>query len=188
MILGISKNSFCIIVFPNVHTYIDRSSSITGDGFLNLGDKWEGLRYFPSEIKLAKNSKIEVKGNFRLNTGFHLVVNENAMLILGSGYINNNLTLDCFNSITIGNNVAISKGVTIRDSDNHSINECARISAPIVIEDNVWIGLNVTVLKGVRIGSGSVIAAGAVVTRDVPKNSLVGGVPAKIIKNDISWK
>ena len=70
----------------------------------------------------------------------------------------------------------------------NAINGNTTISAPIVIEDHVWIGLNVTILKGVRIGTGAVVAAGAVVTADVPPNTLVGGVPAKALKHDITWE
>lgn len=54
---------------------------------------------------------------------------------------------------------------------------------PVVIEDDVWIGANSTILKGVTIGEGSVVAAGSVVTKNVPAYTIVGGVPAKIIKN-----
>jgi len=187
-LLAVQKRSNCINVFPDVHINIAFSSSISGKGRLDLGVKWNRLRYLPSEFNLANKSKLIVNGKFSIYTGFHISVTEGAALTLGGGYINNNTTIDCFDSITIGNGVAISKGVTIRDSDNHSINGNQAIHAPIVIEDDVWIGLNVTVLKGVCIGSGSVVAAGAVVTRDVPKNTLVGGVPAKVIKKDVSWR
>ena len=60
-------------------------------------------------------------------------------------------------------------------------------SKPIVIEDNVWIGVNVLILKGVTIGHGSVIAAGSIVTRDIPCNCLAAGIPAKVIREKISW-
>ena len=55
-------------------------------------------------------------------------------------------------------------------------------AAPIVIEDTVWIGANVTVTSGVTIGKGSIVAAGAVVTKDMPEYSIVGGVSAKVIR------
>jgi acetyltransferase-like isoleucine patch superfamily enzyme len=188
IILAFRKKSVCITVFPNVHVSVAPSSSISGKGALNLGVKWDGLRYLPSEFKLADDSQIVINGNISIYTGFHLSVNHGAALTLGDGYINNKVTIDCNNFISIGNGVAISKGVTIRDSDDQSINGNEDISAPIVIEDRVWIGLNSTILKGVRIGSGSVVAAGAVVTKDVPKNTLVGGVPAKVIKEDVIWQ
>lgn len=187
-LLAFRKKTRCISVFPNVSVFVAPSSTLSGEGKLELGCKWEGLRYFPSEFKLAENARIAVEGHFYILTDCHLAINEGATLTLGSGYINNNATIDCFASITIGHDAAISSGVTIRDSDNHSINGNAVIAAPIVIEDHVWIGLNATILKGVRIGSGSVVAAGAVVTSDVPRNSLVGGVPAKVIKHDIVWE
>lgn len=56
-------------------------------------------------------------------------------------------------------------------------------SKPVIIKDNVWIGCRVIVLKGVTIGSGAIIAAGAVVTKDVPENSIAAGVPARIISS-----
>ena len=129
-----------------------------------------------------------VKRSFAIYTGFHVSVPDGGTLTLGQGYINSNVTIDCFDAITIGNGVAISKGVTIRDSDNHSINGNEKVSAPIVIGDNVWIGLDAIILKGVNIGKGSVVAAGAVVTRDVPEKVLVGGVPARILRENISWE
>lgn len=187
-LLAHKKKSRCISIFPQMSAFIADSAIVAGEGKLELGCKWEGLRYFPSEFKMAERARITVDGHFYILTGCHVAVNEGATLNLGSGYINNNATIDCFDSITIGHGVAISSGVTIRDSDNHAINGNTRISAPIFIEDHVWIGLNATILKGVRIGQGAVVAAGAVVTADVPENSLVGGVPAKVIKQDIAWE
>lgn len=187
-LLAYRKQARCLTLYPDVSVSIAPSAMLSGAGQLELGCKWPGLRYLPSEFKLADNAKLAVHGHFYLLTGCHLAINDGATLTLGSGYINNNATIDCFSSITIGEGVAISSGVTLRDSDNHAVNGNPVISAPIVIEDHVWIGLNVTILKGVRIGRGAVIAAGAVVTRDVPANTLVGGVPAKVIKQDISWE
>jgi acetyltransferase-like isoleucine patch superfamily enzyme len=187
-LLEFSKKSKCITVYPDVSLFAAPSATLAGEGKLDLGCSWPGLRYFPSELKLAENARLRVEGRFYLLTGFHLALNDGASLSLGSGYINNNATIDCFEAITIGHGVAISSGVTIRDSDNHAIDGNTRVTAPIVIGDHVWIGLNATILKGVRIGNGAVVAAGAVVTADVPENTLVGGVPAKVLKQGITWE
>ena len=86
----------------------------------------------------------------------------------------------------------IAEGVVIRDSDSHPIiiNDCPispDVSAPIVIEDHVWIGMRAIVLRGVTIGEGSIVAAGSVVSRNVPPHCLVSGVPAKVIATNVSW-
>jgi GT2 family glycosyltransferase/carbonic anhydrase/acetyltransferase-like protein (isoleucine patch superfamily) len=87
-------------------------------------------------------------------------------------------------SVKIGKNVRIAPYTLIMDSDFHDIQEHSSEgrSAPIVIEDNVWIASRATILKGVTIGEGAVVCAGAVVTKNVPPRSMVGGVPARIIK------
>ncbi|MGE5681349.1 MAG: acyltransferase [Bacillota bacterium] len=96
--------------------------------------------------------------------------------------------------IKIGNDVIMGPGVRIF-SENHNYSDPAlpirkqgENRKGVVIEDNCWIGSGVTVLDGVRIGSGSVIAAGSVVTKDIPTDSIAAGVPAKVIKNRIIEK
>jgi acetyltransferase-like isoleucine patch superfamily enzyme len=61
------------------------------------------------------------------------------------------------------------------------------MSAPVHIGSHVWIGARALILKGVRIGDGAVVAAGSVVTRDVPSRALVAGNPAQVIREDVSW-
>ncbi len=88
--------------------------------------------------------------------------------------------------VTVGNDVVFGHYVRII-TDNHSlgpsIRRCGeRIPLPVVVEDGVWLASNVVLLPGVTIGRGSVVASGAVVSRDVPPNSIVGGVPARVLR------
>ena len=90
--------------------------------------------------------------------------------------------------VTIGSHVNLAQGITIT-ALNHSFEDTAKrideqgiTTKQVVIGDDVWIGTNAVILPGVTVGCHSVVAAGAVVTKDVPEHSLVAGVPAKIIK------
>lgn len=90
--------------------------------------------------------------------------------------------------VCIGNHVNLAQGITIT-ALNHNFEDASKrideqgiSTKPVVIGDDVWIGANAVILPGVTIGSHCVVAAGAVVTKDVPDNCVVGGVPAKLIK------
>ena len=117
---------------------------------------------------------------------------EGGILELGNSYINSGCIIACKNHIRIGNGCAIARNVSIYDSDFHIIEnsngEIMNQSDGIVIEDYVWIGIGAILLKGIRIVSGAVIAAGSVVTKDVPSNCMVAGNPAHIIRKDIHWR
>ncbi len=106
--------------------------------------------------------------------------------------VGNDCHFGCVNSIVIGNNVLIASKVFITD---HFHGDTTRESiflppnvrkviskGPVIIEDNVWIGEGVSIMPNVRIGKNAIIGANAVVTKDVPENTVVGGNPAKIIK------
>jgi acetyltransferase-like isoleucine patch superfamily enzyme len=99
--------------------------------------------------------------------------------------------MSCADRITIGNRVLIAHFASIYDNNNHPIDPGARAKnmpigkddfAPVVIEDDVWIGAHAVVLKGVTIGRGSVVAMGSVVTKDVPPMTVVAGNPARVVK------
>ncbi len=106
---------------------------------------------------------------------------------LGSGvYMNAGTSIIDDSPVHIGDRVMFGPSVTLATA-GHPLHPQTRatghqFSAPIVIEDDVWLGANVTVLPGVTIGAGSVVAAGAVVTAHVPPSVIVGGVPAKVLR------
>ena len=100
-------------------------------------------------------------------------------------FINSGCCFQDQGGIEIGDNVLIGQQVVLATL-NHDLMPEKRANmspAPIKIGNDVWIGAHATILAGVTIGNGAVIAAGAVVTKDVPANTVVGGVPAKILKN-----
>lgn len=113
---------------------------------------------------------------------------KDAVITIGNNCNLNGAVIHCNSSVKIGNDCMFGPGTKIVDNDSHrvSIDPLERrkeaIKIPIEIEDNVWIGMNSLVLKGVKIGQNSIIAAHSVVTKDVPKNVIAGGNPAKIIK------
>jgi acetyltransferase-like isoleucine patch superfamily enzyme len=127
-------------------------------------------------------------GNVTLN------VAPSASLSVGDGSsINDYSRIVAIMNVTIGCNVMIAEFVSIRDNDHvfDRIDIPMKMQglrgSPIVIEDDVWIGRGAVVLKGARIGGGSVIGAHAVVNRDIPPYSIAVGVPARIIGDRREW-
>lgn len=182
----VSKNFYAykpVSISKSPTSIVDIEGSIDFNVSQTQGLKNKDCAY----IVLSDNSQLKCSGNFVFSGGSRLGVMKNAKLEIGSGYCNYGTKIYCFNSIKIGNNVAIAEDVIIRDSDNHTIDGAPNTS-PIVIGDNVWIGMGAKILKGVTIGNGSVVAAGAIVTKDVCENTIVAGIPARPIKENISWR
>lgn len=187
-----ARNLFGVLLYGKVHAeFAENAKLVLNSGRLEVGKHWTKHAVYPSVLKLGKNARLLISGSFSFFDNSRIYVNENAVLEVGSGYMNSNANISCFEKISIGNNVVISENVSIRDSDNHTIvsaDAANKRTAAITIGNDVWIGMNVTILKGVTIGNGSVIAAGAVVAADVPERCLVAGVPAKVIRTDVEWK
>ena len=148
----------------------------------------------------GKGSKIY--GSVRMDTppyrrfalGQHSVVESYSCInnAVGDVVIGDHTRIGLHNTIigpvTIGNHVNLAQGITVTalnhnfDDTTKRIDEQGIATKPVVISDDVWIGANAVILPGVTIGKHVVVAAGAVVTKDVPDNTIVGGVPATIIK------
>lgn len=140
-----------------------------------------------SILRMDENSILDCSG-FCFMYGADIILFKNAHLALGKGsFINSDCKIRCHNEITIGEGCAISHDFTVMDSNAHELNG-SRNTNPVHIGNHVWIGTRVTILNGVNVGDGAVIAAGSLVVEDVPPGSLVGGVPAKIIKEKVEWK
>ena len=173
-------------VFPQTKVRIAQSATIDVGGIFKLGNCWDGSRYYPSLAIFGPESRTTVSGDFAVYSGFHLGVADGAELRLGSGFFNNGSLIVCTKKIVIGETCMFGEQVIIRDDDGHGIDNRPQ-SAPITIGDRVWVGMRSMILKGVTIGDGAVITAGSVVAKDVPPGVLVGGVPARVIRKDVTW-
>lgn len=171
------------------------------------GIAWKpGWRFFGLPIiqkhrlsKMEFGPRLQLRSTVRSNplgTNHAVILStweEGACVIVGENFAMTGGTLCAAQSIIIGNNVTVGANSTIIDTDFHPLDAAARAlessggaSAPVVIEDDVFIGMNCLVMKGVSIGAGSIIGAGSVVTRDIPPHVIAAGNPAKVIHEYIS--
>ncbi len=122
------------------------------------------------------------------STGIHAYLKD-SMVKIGSYCDLQGTVIHCREKVTIGSYCMFGPGVKIIDNNSHriSIDRDERMKAPIGkainINDNVWVGTNSLILKGVTIGENAIVAAHSVVTKDIPKNTLFAGNPAKLIKH-----
>ncbi len=151
-----------------------------------------------SRLRLPRGAQIRIGDNSLVHCRIRFDSREGQVLIGDRSFIGLS-DLVCHSKIEIGNDVMISWGVTIVDHNSHSLfweqrkddvtNWAQGIKrwddvrrAPVKIQDKVWIGFNAIILKGVTIGEGAVVAAGAAVTKDVPPFTLVAGNPAAVVR------
>ncbi|MNS29295.1 putative acetyltransferase [compost metagenome] len=180
---------------------------VKNDQYISIGNSVLG-KSFSVNYRVVRNKPSLSIGNECILLNDNIFESDTGFISIGSGtFINGGTRLISRSSITIGNNVTIAWGCMIYDHDSHSLDYRDRIadqeqqlrdwhsgnfianknwetvnSKPIVIGDNVWLGFDVVVLKGVTIGEGAIIGAKSVVTRDIPAWSVAAGNPAKVIK------
>lgn len=136
------------------------------------------VRQLVSEITGQKiSSTTEIRLPFYTDYGHNIKLGKNV-------FINSNVMMVDLGGITIEDDVLIGPGACLL-SVNHKLNPSQRKALelkPVIIKKNAWLGAKATICPGVVVGENAVVAAGAVVTKDVPKNTVVAGIPAKVIK------
>lgn len=160
-----------------------------------LKNRWllQGVNAWGEGIYLLKRPSIQNEGMLRigertqLRSDIHrcrLAVQAGAQLVIGTDCWINGAMIAATQSVTIGNHCRLAPFVHIMDGDFHDLQDRALPgeSAPVVLEDFVKVGTRAIILKGVRVHKGAAIAPGSIVTKDVPADTLVAGVPAKPIK------
>lgn len=166
-----------------------------------LESKWMKLKYFgvlccgkgceiqSGFILKPFASTLSVKlGNYVRLSSCAVVQGQGFFEIGDNSYVERYSIIGVNEHISIGKNVMIANGVSIRDTDHAfertdiPMREQGIVTNPVVIEDDVWVCHGAVITKGVTVGRGAIIAANAVVTKDVPCYAIVGGVPAKIIR------
>ncbi len=175
-----------VIAGSDIHKFM----SILSDEAMKISDKLNNKYNPPDKVQklFFKLINKPLNKTFRLFPPFYTDCGKN-ITVGDNVFINSCCHFQDQGGITIGNNVLIGHNVVIATL-NHNPNPEMRgnlLPKPVIIKDNVWIGSNATILPGVTVGRGAIIAAGAVVTKNVPENATAMGVPAKIkkeIKND----
>ncbi|WP_326910416.1 acyltransferase [Sedimentibacter sp. MB31-C6] len=182
-----------IFTMKNSVLDIDKSARIILSGN-NITIGHNKLRKSKAEtyLRMEKNSKWISKGGAKLFYDTVLELKNNAIFEAGYFTVNGGSTIIVAQNIIFGDNVMLGRNILVYDSDHHQVLDAeGRMTNPpqkVVIEDNVWLTSNVTVLKGVHIGQGSLVTAQTLVRKDVPHNSVAGGgATAKIISNHASW-
>lgn len=182
--------SYFVTIF---HFYIN---NIGRENFTSIGVplfdiKKLSIVKFGNDLVIVNIDKFATLGR---NNRCKFVVSENAKLIIGTKVGMSNTTIVATKSVVIGNNILIGGGVTIVDCDFHSLNpshwhtdadEKNMISLPVLIKNNVFIGMDSIILKGVTVGNNVVIAAGSVISKDIPDNQIWGGNPARFIRDNV---
>ncbi|WP_276038094.1 acyltransferase [Desulfovibrio mangrovi] len=181
--------------------YIWTSSGVCKNMLKLYGVCFEGAAIFDGypQIRLANTASLRVgdKCIFRSTSFVNSIgcrrcfinVAEGATLTFGREVGVSGIQIGCASNISIGDGTIVGSNVIITDCDWHSVSPSDRRanrfntiknSQPVVIRENVWVGMNAVILKGVSIGENSVIGAGAVVTKDVPPNSIAYGNPLTV--------
>lgn len=177
-------------IIPYKRAVIDLESGakiVIGEGNVEIGaNKLRGSKA-ETYIRLRSGALWDVRQGCLISYGATIEILQNAVLESGFFSMNSFSVLIAAQKITIGQDVMIGRNVVIYDSDFHRINENKYISKSVCIQDHVWIASNAMILKGVTTGTGSIIAAGTLVTKDIPQQSIAIKKDYTILRQNVQW-
>ena len=158
----------------------------------SLGGAGYDLRKDNCRIHLY-NAVLHTIGDVWLLPNCRIIGTNSEVIIRNGTVINGPMYIFARRSVQIGEDCLVARGVTVMDSDLHRIGVVGRKSTEedireVMIGNHCWIGQNATILKGVVIGDGAIVAANSVVTEDVKQNNLVAGIPARVIREGVKWE
>lgn len=195
-LLPYAVNYFCQKMRQFIHTRITRILALWWGIKLGKASQFFGvpiIRKHPTgNIIIGSNAifrSAEWSNTVGLNRRCVLSASRNAKIIIGNDCGFSSTVIAACDSITIGDRVLCGANCTIVDTDRHPLDPGQRVNkgasehSPILIEDDVWLGMNVVILKGVKIGRGTVVATNSVVTKSLPPNILAAGAPANKIRD-----
>ena len=181
-------NKGYILPLSDTIIQIDNYASIIIDGCLCVGEQQVKGAIQQTRIWLEEGAVLHADGTFTIGADCYIRVYKNSKLHLHNGFFNEHVQVTAGDIVEIGDDCAIGRDVVIRSYDGHTVvDQNYQICKPIKIGNHVWIGQGANILKGVNIEDGAIVAANAVVTKDVPAKSAVAGNPAKVVKENINW-
>lgn len=177
---------------PTVIDGIERIRVSPG-GVLRIGLGSFGLssRTDTSVIRVREGGSLHCDGVVSLQRGIRIVVDGGELSIGDGTNVNGSARILVRSGIRIGAGCTLSWECQVLDNDFHTMTVDGRqrpSTAPVTLEDRVWVGTDALILKGVTVGEGAVIAAGAVVTKDVPAYAVVAGSPARVVGHCNAWE
>ncbi len=189
---AVSRNN-CSRIFPYKGAKIELrpGARIVLNGDLHIGTgKVKGSKA-ETYCQLYENSLLKINGRVTLAYGAMVQAHHDAEIQIGETHINTRATIIADKKISIGNDILISRDVAIFDSDFHPVFDAEgnRTNDPqeVQLDDHVWLGVKTTVLRGVHIGTGAVVGANALVTKDVPPKAMISTTPGRAF-GYIEWK
>jgi len=183
---------------------IGRRSAVTGRTFLR--SVWNRLRrsYYTRRAARAlgcSTSQLDVSGPCVIHGGGKFIVGKNVSIratprlpvelycapgatitLHDNCFLNQGTHIACVREVSIGEDSLIADQAMIMDTDFHAVGDAETMSAPIVIERGAWLGARAIILKGVTIGEGTIVGAGAVVARSIPSRAIAVGNPAQVVR------